>query len=372
MKFCAVCNEGFEDLVEDELERKLGIRGEPRAASVIFECPAEDAMRFTYLTQSSKRVLKLVGEFRAHDEAELLEKAKGMAYDIPEGSFCVRCSRHTLEKDLGAAVYSSLDSPKVDMSSPDNQVFFHWAKAADGVLDVVIGIDISQQDLSKRSYKIFAHPSSIKGTLAYYMVALSGYKGEGTLLDPCSGSGTICAEAAYIATGISPRYFDKDTFRACLSCNREWKPVMESYDERNSKHLKKLSLGPILSYDVDLQAVNSTKKNLKVGGIDKFVSVARGDIDWLETKFEESSVDYIVSNPPHYSKHNTKKNDKFFDKLFYQTAFVLSPDGKMVLLTNSERPMEISKKYGLTPSIEKRFSQGSSEKFILSFVKLRG
>ncbi|MFP4189928.1 MAG: methyltransferase [Candidatus Woesearchaeota archaeon] len=370
MRFCAICNEGFEDLVAEEVTRRTGSDAVMGKSYVSFECDSEKAILFAYLTQSAKKVMKILSVFKAKDEAEIVKKAADIDYSSIHGSFCVRCSRHSIERDLGSSVYKRLADPVVDMESPDYLIYFHWSSTrTSGAYDVVAGVDLTGIDLSKRSYKIFAHPSSIKGTLAYFLVALSGFDGNGQFLDPCSGSGTICAEAAYLATGISPRFFDKDDIVGRSLDGRSLEPFLERYDE-TIDHEKLRSLkNSISSYDVDLQAVNSAKKNLKIGGIDKFVSVAKGDIDWLETKFEESSIDHIVSNPPAYSKYNQKKNDKFFDKFFYQTEFVLSDTGKIVILTNSERPISLSERYGLVPQIERRFMVGSSEMLILSFTK---
>lgn len=380
MRFCAICNEGFEDLVADEMKRRsdsISVTKEGRSY-VMFECDPEEAIRFAYVTQSAKKILRLLSLYSVKEKTEIVQNAEDIDFSSIDGSFCVRCSEKSHEKALGSVVHSKLENPVVDMSAPENLIYFHKSSSAsDATSDVVVGVDMTAQDLSKRGYKIFSHPSSIKGTLAYFMVALSGYSGEGVFLDPCSGSGTICAEAAYLVTGISIRFFEKDSFGRPMSLGkgwsgRGWKEVLEEYDRSvmTDKSSSGKSAGPsIFSYDVDLQAVNSAKKNLKIGGIDSYVSVARGDIDWLETKFEESSVDFVVSNPPHYSKHNMKKNDKFFDKFFYQVEYVLSEKGKVVILTNSERPIEISARYGFTGVIERRFQLGSSEHLIISFTK---
>ena len=367
--FCIVCNENFEDLVAEELKRICKKTSTMGNGFVFFQGTLEDVMRYIYLTQSSKKVLLSLMVFKYKDEFKLLKDIETLNDDFfsfIDGSFSIRSNLHHIERDVGSAIYKKLSNPVVEMSNPDYPMNIHISENS-----AVLGIELSEGDLSKRTYKIFSHPSSIKGTLAYFLVAISGYNGKGLFLDPCCGSGTICAEAGYLASGMSLRYFDKSKILSSkmfegIDTSHFFKKLDDEVKSKKDNLSKKTE---IRAYDIDLQSVNATKKNLKIGGIEKFVSVAKGDIDWLETKFKENSVDYVVSNPSAYTKTNTKKSDKFFDIFFYQTEFILSKKGKIVLLLNSERPLEFAKKYKLIPKLEKKLGLGDAEKYIYSFTK---
>ena len=366
--FAIFCNEHFEDLVQEEIQYICGLDSSSDAGLVFFEGHLDDVVKYTYLTQSAKKVLMLLSKFKFEDDNDLLSKIRSLDFSMIDGSFVVRCNKRSLEKPIGSEIHRQLENPKVDVSSPDYPIYIDICGNK-----ALVGIELSSLDLSKRTYKIFSHPSSIKGTLGYYLMKISGYDGKGTFLDPCAGSGTICIEAGYFTTKFSPRFFDKSNlFSSKVFEEIDKEQILCKIDDafaskKNQANLKKID---IRAYDIDLQAVNATKKNLKIGGIEKFVSVAKGDIDWLETKFEENSVDYIVSNPPAYTKTNTKKADKFFDKFFYQTEYILSKKGKIVLLLNSERPLDLAKKYKLTATLERKFELGDSMRYIYSFKKV--
>ncbi len=368
-EFSIICNEDFEELVADELKKICKKKSELSDGVISFKGKLEDALRYIYLAQSSKKVLLKLFEFKYTSETKLLKNIEALEnkdFSVINGSFSVRSNLYHLEKSVGSIIYNKLENPVVEMSNPDYPVYLQVSKSS-----AILGIELSEGDLSKRTYKIFSHPSSIKGTLAYFLVAISGYNGKGLFLDPCCGSGTICAEAAYLASGMSLRYFDKSKIISSKVFDEiDTSKIFKKHDDEIKSRKENLSKKTeIRAYDIDLQSVNAAKKNLKIGGIEKFVSVAKGDIDWLETKFKENSVDYIVSNPSAYTKTNTKKSDKFFDIFFYQTEFILSKKGEIVLLLNSERPLEFAKKYKLIPKLEKKINLGDAEKYIYSFTK---
>ena len=368
MDFCIICNEGFEDLVSKELKNICNISSKIERGIVLFKGNLEDVVKFCYKTQSAKKVLKLISKFIIEDDTALFNEISKIDFSFIDGSFLVRSNKHSLEKEIGALIYKKIKNPNVSLKNPDYVIYVNYLNNNEKT-EISLGIDLCAIDLSKRSYKIFTHPSSIKGTLAYFLVALSGYKGKGLFLDPCSGAGTISTEAGFIASKISPRYFDKsDIFYLNQFKDVNLKELLSKIDDEIiSKEDSKLI--DIRNYDVDLQAVNAVKKNLKIAGIEKYIFSAKGDIDWLETKFDENSVDFIVSNPPSYTSTNQKKNDKFYERFFYQTEFVLSKKGKIILLLNSKRPIEFATKYKLKSNLERQFQLGDKEMYVFSFKK---
>ncbi|MFW5852665.1 MAG: methyltransferase [Nanoarchaeota archaeon] len=374
MKFAVKCIKDFEEIAAKEAKDLISVSPELGESYIFFDATIEKIAKYVYLAQSPRIVLNLLmksdeRKSEGNSEKEIMSKIEKSDFSFIDGSFAVRCSKHSLEREIGSLIYKQLDKPIVSMESPDYPLYLD-------ILDrsYVLGINITDMELDKRGYKIFSHPSSIKGTLGYSLVAISGYKGKGLFLDPCAGSGTICAEAAYSATKFPIRFFEKEK----LFSSKFFTKFLDE-DSSEDQYLNKLektkNIDPksinIRAYDVDLQSVNAMKKNFKIGGIENNISVGRGDIDWLETKFKENSVDFIVTNPPSYTKFTEKKIDKFYNKFFYQTEFILSKEGKMVILTNSLKPIEIAKKYKLDGNIEKTSSKGDMKRNIISFRKIK-
>jgi putative N6-adenine-specific DNA methylase len=361
-QFVTICNFGFEDLVKEEIEEILHVEAISKKAHVFFETTLEKILLYVYRTQAAKQVLLLLGKFNASQD--IPQQLESVDYSLITGSFCVRCKKSALEKELGGVVYKKLNNPKVDMKNADYPLYVHWHDA-----EGIIGINLAG-DLSKRSYRVFAHPSSIKGTLAYFLVALSGFKGKGVFLDPSAGSGTIAAEAAFKVSGYPVRYYDKNELVKTT--------LFEDHDVYVSKTLReydkawKAEEHPVLmirSYDVDLQSVNAAKKNFKIAGVEKMIDPAKADIQWLDTKFEKQSVDFIVSNPPAYTKFTQKQNDKFFEGFFYHAEFILSKKGSITLLLNSKNTLQFAEKHGFKATLLKQFIIGDKDWSIYQFKR---
>ncbi|MFW6230528.1 MAG: methyltransferase [Nanoarchaeota archaeon] len=365
MKFAILVNEGFEDLAAEEAGRLINAKPKEHSGFLLLDATKEEIVKYVYLTQAAKRVLLYLSSFKATSKEEILEAVSPIDTKDIAGSFCVRSTKSSYEKDIADVIHKKLSDPKVDLDHPDSLIYFQYNRN-----ESVIGIDITQQDLSKRSHRVFAHPTSIKGTLGYYLVALSGFDGAKTFLDPCAGSGTICAEAAFRATGYSLRFFERtDLFSTSFFDGIDVDNFLDEHDD--SIDLKQAAKDTsIVAYDVDLQAVNAMKKNFKIAGIENLISVGKGDIDWLETKFEKGSIEHIATNPPEFGKHTHMKVAKFYDMLFYQTEFVLSDKGRMIILSNEKKELlELAKKYGLDGKVLRTFRLGHADKYILSFSR---
>lgn len=367
MKFVAICNAEFEDICAEEIKTII-----PKAKKIItkkelvfFECTKEEVALLIYRTQGIKRILKVIVETEKIKEKEIISSVKKGDFSEITGSFASRAQNTSLERTIGAAIFDILENPKVDLKHPDFEIYTHKTD-----IKTITGIDLSG-DLSKRSYKIFPHSESVKGTLAYFLVWLSGYSGKNIFLDPCSGSGTLCTEAALFASGLSPRYYDKhDLFQTAFFSSIDVKSIIKDYDQKSKKleksHKKTIK---IQGYDIHLPAVNAMKKNFKIAGVDQYISSGRGDIDWLETKFKENSVDHIACNPPLYAKHNEKRNDKFYDILFYQCEFIMTKKGRLVVLTNNPKIDSFAKKYKLKLLEQREFLLGTAKRYIFVFGK---
>lgn len=360
--FVTLCNAGFEDLVKDEIERLLKIKAKIGKTHVFFETTLEKSLFYIYRTQAAKQVLLQIGRFDA--SKDIAKQLETMNYNGIDGTFCLRCMKSSQEKKLGSVVYAQLKNPVVDLKNPTYTLYVHWQE-----MEGILGIDLAG-DLSKRNYRIFAHPTSIKGTLAYFLVALSEYNGKGVFLDPCSGSGSIPAEAAFKVSSHPIRYYEKNELIKTDFFKKQGldvKTILKAYDKNWKEQPKKEY--DIKSYDVDLQAVNAAKKNFKIAGIEKIINPAKGDISWLDTKFEKQSVDYIVSNPPEFTKFTKKRVNKFYEAFFFHAEFVLKKKGTIVLLLNSKEVLRHAEKMKFKSELLRQFELGDKIRYIYRFKK---
>ncbi len=242
---------------------------------------------------------------------------------------------------------------EVDLSHPN--VLFH-VHIAHG--KAYIGIDVVPFDISKRAYKIFHAASSIKGTLGYCLVRWSGYDGKGILLDPCAGVGVIPIEAALFASGKSPHFFKKDTFKLA-----EFGPL-SGVDEDNiyaecDKRTTEISTS-IYCFDRLLPMVKAAQKNAKIAGVEKLITTMKCDLE-LDTKLNKGEVDYIVTQPPAFTL-NQDTEKKFFDVFFSAAEHVVNKNGTVAMLCVNI-PLKEAEKYHFTLH-EQRTVYGGKQKWL--------
>lgn len=363
MKGIAITNPGIEDVAKLEIKELIGKTASVYGNVVAFDCSVDDLCLLAYKAQSLSYLMSLLGHFDFKSLDDISKKAAKIDVKdwLKKGSVAVKCERvgehpftsQDAEKVVADALFKG-SKPKVDLKNPDIiiLVYIHDNNCH-------IGIDFAGFDLSKRDYKIFTHPSSIKGTIAYALVRLSGWK-KGILLDTFCGSGTIPIEAALFASSFPLNFFKKDKFAFT-------KFHKFNFDKVDKKAKKKIA-GKILGYDGFLPAVNASGKNAKIGGVEKFITFSKMDVEWLDTKFDKSTVDFIVTDPPHLTQENRRTMEKVYKEFFYQAEFVLSKKGKIVLITrNADEIKKYSQEHKFKLSSERSVWVGKQESKVLVF-----
>ena len=219
-------------------------------------------------------------------------------------------------------------------------------------------LDYAGFNLHKRDYRIKAHPKSIPPTLAYCLLALSAWKPSQSLLDPFSRSGELCVEAALTALGIpaGSHQEHKFQFTRFLSFTPPWHKSVQ-------KKLSVFCVDPLYANLRDCQI------NAKLAGVEKAITFSRTDLDWLDTKFPEHSIDKIITHPPEHSGALTeKKAQELSNQLFYQAAYLLNDKGTITILTKKpEFFQKIAAAYTFT--LIKAYTLTSQGSKILIFKK---
>ncbi len=335
MKAFAITHPGTEDIAAVEVQELTDSAAELREAAVLFEIKKpEELCSFCYYAQSIIKAGLLFTEFNASpgleetfskikpalEDSHLLEWLKrGRSFK----SECRREGEHNFSSvDLSsriAAFISKTTGLPSDFKNPDI-ILFAYVRKDRGYF----GVDFSGIDLSKRDYKVFAHPASLKGTIAYSLLRISGYKKNETILDPFAKSGVIPIEAAMFSSGTSVNKYRLDLLAFS-------KLVGFIPKEKAAKAGAK-----IIGADSQIRNLKAAEKNAKIAGVKKLIAFSRIDIEWLDTKFKKGEIDKIVTCPPSVSKRaDPKEMEKLYNEFFYQSEYILSKTGKMALLTKS-------------------------------------
>ncbi|MFH1133250.1 MAG: hypothetical protein V1735_02060 [Nanoarchaeota archaeon] len=337
MQGFVLTHEGGEGIALDEL-RRFGVSAE----NLIFDAPPEKVAEACYRGQSFTHAGIFLGWLDCQQEPPA--EAKGY---LP-ARFCVR-GKGDLDGIVGEKLIALTPGSTVDFKQPEKRFFLfdHEGK-------VGLGIEPMTFDLAKRDYKVFHHSGSIKGTVAFCLVMLSGYSPGKLFLDPFTCSGEVCIEAALLSTRSPHFYRKKDFLFEALGVNVDLAAFDALYPGSETR---------IHGLHKQLAFVKSSQKNAKIANVHKHVEFGRGDVEWLDTKFEEDSVDCIVSKVP-------SLQPKVQNELFYQAAFILKKDGLMTLACASgEGLKEAAAKNAFAVADERFLWQGKEPFTVITFKK---
>ncbi len=373
MKGFGIVSKGTEDVAALEVKEILKAKASVREGAVVFPIKKpEDLCHLAYRSQSFSRILLHLDEFESgKGPKEALSKFKGDLKIVKklmkrkEVTFAARAIRHgeqdfatkDIERELGETIHR--EYPSVDLNDPDI-VFFAYVVGK----RYLIGIDFTG-DIGKREYRIYTTPKELKAGIAYSLLRIGGYDGKKSVLDPFAGSGTIGIEAALFAAGKSHKFFKKDGF------------LFSKFDLKfdpgkiDSKMKKKVT--GINSTDALLHNSKISEKNAKIAGVEKDIRFSKIDIEWLDTKFDERSLDLVVSYPITPSKITDEKDvRKTYNELFYQLEFVMKKKGKVVLISKNNGPemlKEAAERNKFKVKAERDISQGEDVLKVIVFER---
>ena len=334
MKALAIVDKGLELVAKKEIEELIGSKGKTEDTTVSFEIKKlSELIILCYKAQSVKRIILLEGKTKISNDLKksaieinkLVNKIKLNDWIDKQQSIKVECERigeHEftsidLEQEVGVSMENSFE---VSLKNPDLTIYLYAYKDF-----CYVGIDITGRDLSKRNYRIFSSSKSLKGTIAYALIKTINYNKQESILDPLSNSGTISIETALFTSNSPINYYKKDFSFAKLKPFKkdECDAIFKKEDKKISKDKTK-----IFSYDSLLRNIHSSKKNAKIAGVEKLINFSKTEIDWLDTKFNQKTIDKIAVFLPSISKRvDASKIKKLYEEFFYQAKFILKETG---------------------------------------------
>jgi len=328
MKGLTIGYKGLEKELEKDIKEMIKAKTEKKEGFVLFDASFEDFCRFCYCSQAALKIIHILFSCKLEEVKQNIIRNKEIGAWIKNKTFCVRVEgidkKH--EADFGSVINGS-----VNLTNPDVPFF---AYSPNGT-DVYFGIDFAGFDLSKREYKIFNLPNSLKGPVGFSLLKFADYKKEQIFLDPFCGSGVIPIEAALYASSFPVNYYHKEDFAFLkFNCFKDF-----DFNKFFEKIDKKIDIGEktINAYDSQVNAVKSTEKNAKVAGINKKINFGRQDVEWLDIKFKKNEVDLIATEVPFVSKaHALKDILKIYREFFYQSEFILKEGGKIAVIARDD------------------------------------
>lgn len=352
---------GLEDVLSEELLH-LGASGIVRQnRAVRFLGDNELIYRANFFLRTALRILKPLYKFTAGNEEELYRKLLGFDWNnylSLEHTFAIRALVFSpLFKHSGYVALKVKDAvadhfrsrtgkrPNVDAKTPDLFFYIHIQNKTCSLL-----IDSSGDSLHKRGYRVHGYQAPLNEVLAAGMVALSGVRESGCLLDPMCGSGTIPIEAALAASGTPPGKFrhrfafqnwldyDPDLFR---KMKRFKMPVKDTNWE-------------IMGADQSGDAISMVRENIENAGLSGRIRIVRSSFEDLRKPWNQGT---IIMNPPYGERMEKERIN-----IFYRTIGDLlkkNYNGYDAWILSSN--MEALKSVGLHPSTRIRLFNGPLE-----------
>jgi 23S rRNA G2445 N2-methylase RlmL len=367
MKAITWTHPGLEDVSAHETKERISSKTSIEDNFILFDTDIKNLCRLCYEAQSIRGLVLSLGELDLDDLDRSLvniDYGRWLNKDTP---FAVRAHKfrkefdtHEIESVVGAHINRVTKAP-VDLDEPKVTVaILASAKRC------IIGIDLAGIDLGKREYKIFSRPASLKGSLAYCMLQVAGFSEDKVLVDPFAKDGVIAVEAALQTMNRSPHFFQKERLAFTrLELPFKLEEAWTKWDAREPVS------AAIHCFDSQFHNVQALKKNAKVAGADKFIDVSRVEIDWLDTKFKDNTVDCIVTYPPEPSQHSDNKFIlKLHNELFHQASYVLKSKGTMVIAVRNTDFLKLVKKDRMKQIKSLEVWQGQLLLHIVVFQKL--
>ncbi|MBM3199504.1 methyltransferase [Candidatus Woesearchaeota archaeon] len=287
MKIVCTTLKGLEPVTSEELKQLT--KSKPEVISDGRLLLQSKNLKSLENARTISTIYEYVAHFSFKTEQELYDKVKKLKIPV-KGSFVVRCCREgthdfkskNVEVSVGEIIFEQ--GHKVDLEKPNTTIY------VEVVNDVCILGILYKKDLQKRSYKVRLNPASINACLAAAMVRLAKIKPKQVIVDPFCKDGVILIEAALLGA-------------------------------------KK-----VYGFDESMNNVRNAKVNAQVAKVK--IEVSKAEIDWLETKFSQTSVDCIVTNPPFPARHRSKEDvEKITKEFMHQAVYVLKKTGLLVFVT---------------------------------------
>jgi putative N6-adenine-specific DNA methylase len=298
----AVCVPGVEPLLESELAA-LGVHGRRRHGGVSATMTARQVYAANLHLRTATRVVIRVARFHARTFAGLereLAAVDWAPWIAEDTSVWVRPTSHrsrlwhtgaVAERVLAAVPGQPAESAEDADGPGDGRLRLIIRIVQD---EVTVSIDTSGAPLHRRGWRGPTAKAPLRATLASAMLTGAGWHGQGPLIDPFCGSGTIPIEAARLARRI-PAGFDRRFAFQRWPCFEPgtWASVVGA---ARSGILPAAGV-PIVARDRDAGAVAAAIDNATRAGVADDLDIDRAVVSDLQGP--TGGPGWLVTNPPY-------------------------------------------------------------------------
>ncbi len=364
---------GFEEMLAKELQMLGAQDVEEGTRMVSFVGDKGFMYKANIALRTALKILKPIGGFRAFNDQQLYNGIRGIDWSefiSPNKTFVIDATVHSerfthsqfvAQKCKDAIVdqfrEKTGERPSIDKDFPDLRINIHIDRE-----QISVSLDTSGQPLNQRGYRSATNIAPINEVLAAGMLILAGWDGQGDLLDPMCGSGTILTEAAMIACNI-PANINRKEF------------AFEKWTDWDSDLFEKITEGllkktrefhyTITGYDKAPSAVVKAKDNIKNANLEEYINVH--ERNFFESQKENHGPLLMVFNPP-YGERLEVDIERFYRELG-DTLKQGYPNTNAWFITANAEALKF---IGLKPSRKIKLFNGGLESRFVKFEMYEG
>lgn len=365
--------QGLENVLRDELIALGAENVETGLRMVSFDGDLELMYKANLCCRTALRILKPIIKFTANDPDELYDQVRDIEWEkymTPDSTFAIDSTVNSAEFTHSKYVtYRVKDGivdhftdicgkrPSIRLQGADLMLNVH-------ILDsrVTISLDSSGEPLSKRGYRVEQTDAPINEALAAGIIMMTGWHGETDFVDPMCGSGTFLIEAALIAGNINPGiYREHFAFEKWPDFDKDLFESLYNDDSAERDITCKISGG-----DIDPEAVNITRKNIKAARLDSNIEVVCKPMQ--EWDMSESDGGVLITNPPYGERLRPENMETLYRQLGETLKFHFQGWNAWILGYKDEHFAAI----GLKPSVKYPILNGALECSLREYVLFSG
>lgn len=311
MRLIAVCPVACERCCALELERLGGSGFELGLGSCCFE--SADPWLVLRYAQTVSHVLLDAGSADPVSLSVEAEDALRGASSFRASALDASASRER-ELAIGSALFDRF-KVKVDLEDPEVEI---------GIVGDRLGIVLSGFDYSLREYKVYKTPRSLNPCVAASILYGLSVPPATSFCDPLAGDGVLPIEFALMALGVSPRRFQERTLASRFASRFADPRTQPAGSEAR-----------ILALDENANHLRRAQHNARLAGLASQISFSRYDLEWIDLKLGERSVDRVVLELPYRTaRGEDAAYAKALEHVGFAAAHMLSDDGELVVVTN--------------------------------------
>lgn len=320
-RFLGVVQPAFRETAKREMEEEgFSVTGEVEGG-VEFEGGLEEGWRGNLVLRTISRVYCRIDSFRAGAREELYRKAKGIPWELwidPTVPIRVEASayrsrihhegvmRETLLeaiqdrwKETGYACLNLTaknqgvkgeegEETEEDQGEVDTQNVLVYSEGN----RCTISLDMSGEGLYRRGYRALPGEAPIREDIAAALLWEVGWKGEGILCDPMTGSGTFSIEA--VLMGLPPagnRTYRFQTWPSFLE--PRWNFIKKQALTKTRLGISPASMVPTplcFASDWEEEALETAKINSRTAGVEDYILFEEKDFFSLDGEYMESRI----------------------------------------------------------------------------------